>query len=69
MAWPDGYAFAANGKDGTISVVGETANGQFENVATIATEPGARTIADDPATHRLYLPTPGTFRVLVLDRP
>jgi len=82
VAWLDGYAIASNGKDGTISVVGETANGKFETVATIATEPGARTIAADPATHRLYLPTAdfritpdgkrqgvaGTFRVLVLER-
>lgn len=82
VVWLDGYAFASNGKDGTISVVGETAEGKFETVATVVTEPGARTITADAATHRLYLPTAdftiapdgkrqgvaGTFRILVLDR-
>ena len=82
VVWLDGYALAANGKDGTISVVGETRSGHFDTVATVTTELGARTIAADPATHRLYLPTadfktmpdgkrqgvPGTFRILVLER-
>jgi YVTN family beta-propeller protein len=82
VVWLDGYAFASNGKDGTISVVGESSAGKFETVATIATEPGARTITADSSTHKLYLPTadfkigsdgkrqgvPGSFRVLVVDR-
>jgi len=42
---------------GTISIVGETSHERFENVATLPSEKGARTIATDPATHRLYLPT------------
>jgi YVTN family beta-propeller protein len=81
--WLDGYAFSANGGDGTISVVGETPTGKFETVATIATAPGARTITADRATHKLFLPTADlqpmgadgkrqgvadTFRVLVLDK-
>jgi hypothetical protein len=57
VAWQDGHAVAANGRDGTISVVGETTSGHFETLATIPTALGARTIAGDPATHRLYLPT------------
>ena len=80
VAWMDGAAWSANGRDGTISVVRETAPGKFETTETLASAPGARTIAADPATHRLYLPTsdllpavPGqrrtgvvdTFRVLV----
>jgi hypothetical protein len=77
----DGAAFSANGHDGTISVV-ETTSGRFETVETIPTAVGARTIAADPATHRLYLPAadlapakagerrvgvPGSFFVLVLE--
>ena len=80
VAWMDGAAWSANGRDGTISVVRETAPGRFETTETLSSAPGARTIAADPAAHRLYLPTadllpavPGqrrsgvadTFRVLV----
>ena len=83
VAWMDGAAYSANGQDGTISVVRETAPGRFETTATVATAAGARTIAADPATHRLYLPTAelepaakagerrkgvaGTFYVMVLE--
>ena len=82
VAWMDGAAWSANGQDGTISVV-ETTSGRFETVATLRSAPGARTIAADPATHRLYLPTaelqparqgerrtgvPGTFYILVLEK-
>ncbi len=56
VAWMDGYAFSANGEDGTVSVVGENAPGKFETMATIPTTVSARTIAADPATHKLYLP-------------
>jgi YVTN family beta-propeller protein len=56
VAFDDGYAFSANGRDGTITIVGETSPGKFEPVATIATQRGARTIAADPKMHRLYLP-------------
>lgn len=83
VAWLDGQAFSANGADGTVTVVGEEAPGKFVAQATIASAPGARTIAADPATHKLYLPAadlkpgqagerrqgiPGTFRILVLER-
>ena len=57
VAFDDGYAFSANGRDGTITAVGETSPGKFEPVATITTQRGARTIAVDPKMHRLYLPT------------
>lgn len=56
VAFDDGYAFAANGGDGTITMVGETAPGKFEAVATIQTQRSARTIASDQRTHKLYLP-------------
>ncbi len=83
VAWLDGAAYGANGQDGTISVVRETAPGRVETVETIPTAAGARTIAADPATHRLYLPTadllpakagerragvPDSFYVLVLEK-
>ena len=83
VAWMDGAAWSSNGRDGTISVVRETRPGHFETVETIPTAAGARTIAADPATHRLYLPTArlepaaagerpkgvaGTLRVLVFEK-
>ena len=83
VAWLDGAAYSANGRDGTISVVRESASKRLETVETIPTARGARTIVADPATHRLYLPTadflpaaagarpagaPGTFYVLVLEK-
>jgi DNA-binding beta-propeller fold protein YncE len=63
VAFDDGYAFSANGGDGTITMVGETSPGKFEAVATIATMRAARTIVADQKAHKLYLPaaefTPG----------
>lgn len=57
VAWMDGKAWSANGKDGTISVVSETSPGRFETVATLPTARGARTIAADAALHELFTPT------------
>ncbi len=56
VAFDDGYAFSANGTDGTITMVGETSPGKFEPVATIQTQRGARTIGADQKAHKLYLP-------------
>lgn len=56
VAFDDGYAFSANGRDGTITMVGETSPGKFEPVATIPTQPSARTIGADQKAHKLYLP-------------
>ena len=56
VAFDDGYAFSSNGADGTITVVGETAPGKFENLATIPSQRSGRTIAADPIAHKLYLP-------------
>jgi YVTN family beta-propeller protein len=55
VAFDDGYAFSANGGDGTITMVGET-GGKFDVIATIQTTRGARTIAADQKGHKLYLP-------------
>ncbi len=57
VAWLDGRAYSANGRDGTISVVAETSPGHFETVAVVQTARGARTIAADPAQHALFTPT------------
>ena len=57
VAWLDGKAYSANGRDGTISVVAETSDGKFETIATLATALGARTIAAEPNEHALYSPT------------
>ena len=56
VAFDDGYAFSANGGDGTITMVGETSPGKFEAMATIPTMRLARTIAADQKAHKLYLP-------------
>jgi hypothetical protein len=60
VAFDDGYAFSANGRDGTITMVGETSPGKFEPVATIQTQFGARTVAADQKAHKLYLPATET---------
>jgi hypothetical protein len=52
-----GIAFASNGA-GTLSVVTQTAAGQFTS-ENIPTERGARTMTLDPKTHRVYLITAG----------
>lgn len=51
-----GQAFASCG-DGTLTVVGETAQGNYEVVQTVKTRAGARTMGVDASTHRIYLPT------------
>ena len=50
-----GLAFSSNG-DGTITVVKES-SGTFEVAETVPTQKGARTMAIDPKTHDIYLPT------------
>ena len=49
-------AFASGG-DGTLTVIHEDSNDIFALMETVKTEPGARTMAVDPTTHRLFLPT------------
>ncbi len=48
-------AFASCG-DGTLTVVGKK-NGKYEAEQVVKTPEGARTMAVDPSTHTLYLPT------------
>jgi len=79
---PDtGYAFSSNG-DGTLTVVHQSGS-TWDVVENIATQRGARTIALDEKTHKVYLPTaktgtaagggrapflPDTFEVLVVSQ-
>jgi DNA-binding beta-propeller fold protein YncE len=50
-------AFATNGGDGTLTVVRQDAPDRYTVVQSLATQRGARTIALDPATHRVYTVT------------
>ena len=51
-----GYAFASCG-DGTTTIAKEESPDKLTVVQTLKTERGARTMALDPATHKIYLPT------------
>ncbi len=60
---PDGAAYDADNKlvfssnsDGTLTVVKEETPDKYNVVQNLKTEKGARTIALDPKTHKLYLP-------------
>ena len=64
-----GLAFASAG-DGTLTVVREDAPGHFVS-ETVATTRGARTMALDPRTHRVYLSSAqyGPMPAPTADRP
>jgi DNA-binding beta-propeller fold protein YncE len=49
-------AFASN-SDGTLTVIQENGANAFSLVQTVKTEAGARTMAVDTKTHRLFLPS------------
>lgn len=51
-----GCAYAANG-EGTVTVARADAKGEFTVAGTLPTRKGARTLALDPTTHHLFLPT------------
>ena len=74
--------FSSNG-EGTLTVIKETGANKFSVLENVKTKKGARTMAVDQTTHKLYLPTgefkandnserpkilPGTFQVLVLGK-
>ncbi|HEY3383575.1 MAG TPA: hypothetical protein VGK32_17560 [Vicinamibacterales bacterium] len=68
-----GLVFSANGLDGTLTVLREGPGGKFAPVQTLPTAKMARTIAMDPKTRNLYLPTMipaqiefGSFGLLVV---
>jgi DNA-binding beta-propeller fold protein YncE len=73
-----GLAFSSN-KDGTLTVVDEPTDGNYRVLANVPTQLGAKTMALDPKTHKLYLataqfkdagkkavPVPDTFTILVV---
>jgi YVTN family beta-propeller protein len=76
-----GYAFASNGGDGTMTVVKADKDGKYVVAENVSTQRGARTIAVDPKSHKVFLPTaefgppvegqrrpsikPGSFVILV----
>jgi DNA-binding beta-propeller fold protein YncE len=78
----NGYAMSSNG-DGTLTIV-QQSGGKYDVLENVATERGARTIALDEKTHRVYLPTatagqaptgggrapflPDSFKVLVVGK-
>ena len=73
-----GLAFASAG-DGTITVIHEDSPDKFTALQTVNTQRGARTMALDPKTHRIFTVTanvgprperkvePGSFVVLVVE--
>jgi YVTN family beta-propeller protein len=53
---PDlGLVFSANGIDGTLTVIHQDSPDEYRVTATVMTQVGARTMALDPATHKIYL--------------
>jgi DNA-binding beta-propeller fold protein YncE len=76
-------AYSANG-EGTLTVVKELSADNFVVAENVVTKQGARTIAVDPSTHKVYLPSgmfkpatkesfrpqliPGTFKILVVEK-
>ncbi|HTY61315.1 MAG TPA: YncE family protein [Acidobacteriota bacterium] len=52
-----GFAFSANGEDGTLTVAKEESPGKWVAAETVTTQKGARTMTIDPKTHYIYLPT------------
>jgi YVTN family beta-propeller protein len=50
-----GLVFSSNGQDGTLTVIREESPDEYRVVATVTTEVSARTMALDPATHRIFL--------------
>jgi DNA-binding beta-propeller fold protein YncE len=78
----DGKQAFASTAGAQLFVAGETSPGRFEIVQTVKTGEGSRTMAVDPSTHTIYLPTaefetnangrrtakPGTFQILVVSR-
>ena len=54
---PDlGFVFSSNGVDGTLTVIHQDTPDVYRVIATVQTQPGARTMVLDPNTHRIFLP-------------
>lgn len=59
--------FTSNG-EGTVTVIKEISKNEFKVIDNVPTKRGARTIAIDEKTHRLYLPT-ADYEALPADAP
>jgi DNA-binding beta-propeller fold protein YncE len=64
---PDGALFDprtrrifTSNRDGTLSVLREVTPDRYETLQTLATQPGARTLAMDEKTGRIFMPTART---------
>ena len=52
-----GLVFSSNGKDGTLTVLHEDTPDRYSVVQTVQTQAGARTLAVDTNTHRVFTVT------------
>jgi YVTN family beta-propeller protein len=52
-----GLAFSSNGADGTLTIVRQESPDKYTVAATVPTRKGARTMAFDPTSGRIYLVT------------
>lgn len=50
-----GFVFSSNGADGTLTVIHQETPDQYRVIASVQTQKSARTMALDPATHRIFL--------------
>lgn len=50
-----GLAFSSNGIDGTLTVIHQDSPDEYRVVATVTTQVSARSMALDPASHKIYL--------------
>jgi YVTN family beta-propeller protein len=51
-----GYIFASAG-EGTLTVIHADASGKYAVVQSLASMPGSKTMALDPSTHKIYIPS------------
>ena len=52
-----GLVFSSNGRDGTLTVVRQESPDSYSVATTLPTQKGARTMAFDPSSRRIYLVT------------
>jgi len=50
-------AFSSNGESGTLTIIREDGDDKYSEAGTVKTAPGARTMALDEKTHKIYLST------------
>jgi YVTN family beta-propeller protein len=50
-----GFVFSSNGVDGTLTVIHQETPDNYKVIATVQSQKSARTMALDPATHRIFL--------------